>query len=101
MKQVFKGKITAKDTTITVLSQGSDNDYISLTDIARYKNPEFPSDVIQNWMRRRDTVEFLGLWERIHNPKFNYLEFEVIDREAGRNSFVLTPERWIESVNAS
>ena len=48
----------------------------------------------------RSTVEFLGLWERIHNPDFNYLEFEVIDREAGRNGFVLTPKRWIESVNA-
>jgi len=51
-------------------------------------------------MRNRSTVEFLGLWERIHNPKFNYLEFEVIDREAGRNAFVLTPKRWIESVGA-
>ena len=61
---------------------------------------DYPSDIIQNWMRNRGTVEFLGLWERIHNPNFNYLEFEVIDREAGRNSFVLTPKRWIESVNA-
>jgi len=51
-------------------------------------------------MRNRSTVEFIGLWERIHNPNFNYLEFEVIDREAGRNSFVLTPKRWIESINA-
>jgi len=51
-------------------------------------------------MRNRSTVEFIGLWERIHNPNFNYLEFEVIDREAGRNAFVLTPKKWIESVNA-
>jgi hypothetical protein len=97
----FKGKITAQGTEITVLSQGNDDDYISLTDIARYKNTDFPSEVIQNWMRNRSTVEFLGLWERIHNPDFNYLEFEVIDHEAGRNAFVLTPKRWIESVNAS
>jgi len=96
----FKGKITAQGTEITVLSVGTSDDYISLTDIARHRNAEFPSDVVQNWMRRRDTVEFLGLWERIHNPKFNYLEFEVIDRAAGRNSFVLTPKRWIENVNA-
>ncbi|MCL2286829.1 MAG: KilA-N domain-containing protein [Firmicutes bacterium] len=72
----------------------------SLTDIARYKNTDYPSEVIQNWMRNRSTVEFLGLWERIHNPNFNYLEFEVIDREAGRNAFVLTPKRWIEAVGA-
>ena len=98
--KAFKGKIIAQGTEITVLSHGADNDYISLTDIARYKNADFPSDVIQNWMRTRSTVEYLGLWERIHNPNFNYLEFEVIDREAGRNAFVLTPKRWIESVNA-
>jgi hypothetical protein len=96
----FKGKITAQGTEITVLSQGSDDDYISLTDIARYKNADYPSEVIQNWMRNRSTVEFLGIWERIHNPNFNYLEFEVIDHEAGRNAFVLTPKRWIESVGA-
>ncbi|MDR1736893.1 MAG: KilA-N domain-containing protein [Oscillospiraceae bacterium] len=96
----FTGKITAQGTEITVFSKGTDDDFISLTDIARYKNAAYPSEVIQNWMRNRSTVEFLGLWERIYNPNFNYLEFEVIDREAGRNAFVLTPKRWIESVNA-
>ena len=99
-ENTFKDKITAQGMEISVLSQGNDDDYISLTDIARYKNTEFPSEVIQNWMRNRSTVEFLGLWERIHNPNFNYFEFEVIDREAGRNAFVLTPKRWIENVNA-
>jgi len=98
--KTLKDKITAQGTEITVLSQGNDNDFISLTDIARYKNAEFPGDVIQNWLRNRNTIEFIGLWERIHNPDFNYLEFEVIDREAGRNAFVLTPKKWIESVNA-
>jgi hypothetical protein len=98
--RVFKGTIKAKGTEIAVLSQGDDNDYISLTDIAHFKNADFPSEVIQNWMRNRSTVEFLGLWERIHNPDFNYLEFEVIDRAAGHNAFVLTPKKWIESVNA-
>ena len=96
----LKGKITAQGTDISVLSQGTDDDFLSLTDIARYKNSDYPSEVIQNWMRNRSTVEFLGLWERIHNPNFNYLEFEVIDSEAGRNAFVLSPKRWIESVNA-
>jgi hypothetical protein len=93
--------INAKGTEIVVLSVGTPDDFISLTDIARYKNTEYPSEVIQNWMRNRSTVEFLGLWERLYNPDFNYLEFEVIDSEAGRNGFVLTPKRWIESVNAT
>jgi hypothetical protein len=94
-----KGTITAQGTEIAILTHRQD-DYISLTDMARYKAADYPSEIIQNWMRNRSTVEFLGLWERIHNPDFNYLEFEVIDREAGRNAFVLTPKRWIESVNA-
>jgi len=81
--------------------QMNGNDFISLTDIAKYKNADYPSEIIQNWMRNRGTVEFLGLWERLYNINFNYLEFEVIDKEAGRNAFVLTPKRWIESVNAA
>ena len=99
-KKPIINKIVAQDTEISVLSKGTEDDFLSLTDIARYKNADYPSDVIQNWMRNRSTVEFLGLWERIHNPDFNYLEFEVIDGEAGRNGFVLTPKRWIETVNA-
>jgi len=99
-KRQFAGKINAKETEISVILQETDDDFISLSDIAKYKNTDYPSEVIQNWMRNRSTVEFLGLWERIHNDNFNYLEFEVIDGEAGRNSFVLTPKRWIESVNA-
>ena len=95
-----KETIVAQGTEIAVLSGEAADDFISLTDIAKYKNSSYPSEMIQNWMRNRSTVEFLGLWERIHNPDFNYLEFEVIDREAGRNAFVLTPKRWIESVNA-
>jgi hypothetical protein len=98
--KTFKGKISAQGTEISVLSQGNDDDFISLTDIARYKNTAYPSEVIQNWLRNRSTVEFLGLWERIHNPEFNYLEFEVIELEAGSNAFVLTPKRWIEAVGA-
>ncbi|MFZ4816732.1 MAG: KilA-N domain-containing protein, partial [Phototrophicaceae bacterium] len=98
--KTFKGKISAQGREITILSQGNEDDYISLTDIARYKNTDYPSEVIQNWLRNRSTVEFLGLWERIHNPEFNYLEFEVIELEAGRNAFVLTPKRWIEAVGA-
>jgi hypothetical protein len=75
-------------------------EYISLTDLARFRESEYPSDVIGNWMRNRNTVEYLGVWERLYNPEFNSLEFERVDKAAGRNSFVLTPKRWIETVNA-
>ncbi|MBP5538618.1 MAG: KilA-N domain-containing protein [Bacteroidales bacterium] len=75
-------------------------DFISLTDIAKYKTSENPGYVIQNWMRTRNTVRFLGLWEHLHNPDFNYLEFEAIEKEAGFNSFVLTPKRWVEQTGA-
>lgn len=75
-------------------------DYISLTDIAKYKAKENPGYVIQNWMRNRNTIRFLGLWESFHNPNFNYLEFEAIEKESGLNSFVLTPKRWIETTSA-
>jgi hypothetical protein len=98
--KIHKDKITAKGTEIAIISRNNDNDYISLTDISRYRNADYPSEVIQNWMRNRSTVEYLGLWEQIHNPDFNYLEFEVIDRDAGRNAFSLNPKKWIESVNA-
>ena len=75
-------------------------DFISLTDIAKYKTSENPGYVIQNWMRNRNTIRFLGLWESFHNPEFNYLEFEAIEKESGLNSFVLTPKRWIETTSA-
>lgn len=78
----------------------NEDDFISLTDIARYKDKERTDYLIQNWMRNRDTVEFLGIWERIHNPSFKPIEFEGFKNEAGLNSFSLTPKRWIESVSA-
>lgn len=96
----MKAKINANGNEITILSDGINEDYISLTDIAKFKSDEFPGYIIQNWLRNRNTVEFLGLWERINNPNFNYIEFEAIEKEAGKNSFVLTPKKWIESVNA-
>ncbi|MEG1775787.1 MAG: KilA-N domain-containing protein, partial [Clostridia bacterium] len=73
----MKAQISAKGMQIAVVSDGGYDDYISLTDIAKYKNPEYPGYVIQNWMRNRSTIEFLGLWEQINNPDFNYLEFEA------------------------
>ena len=86
-------------TAITVLTQAVD-DYISLTDIARHKEPDRSDHVIQNWMRNRNTVEFLGVWERLHNVGFKPLEFEGFRNRAGLNSFVLTPRQWIDATNA-
>ncbi len=100
MKKQLKAKIVADGMEIAVLSDGNQDDYISLTDIAKYESDEFPGYLIQNWMRNRSTVEFLGLWEKINNPDFNYLEFEAIKNESGRNSFVLTPKKWVKEVNA-
>ncbi len=70
------------------------DDFISLTDIAKYKNPDDPRFVIQNWMRTRFTVEFLGIWEQLNNPDFNRVEFEAVKNEAGSNAFVMTPTKW-------
>lgn len=92
-------KIKVLGTEIALSSQKKE-DYISLTDIARYKNPEHPADVIKNWTRSKDTIEFLGLWERINNPEFKLVEFDQFRNQAGTNSFVLSPQKWIESTNA-
>jgi hypothetical protein len=97
----MKGTINAKGTEITVISKGDANDYISLTDIARYKNPEFPADVVKNWMRSRSTIEFIGLWEQLNNPDFKLVEFDQFRNEAGSNAFVLSPQKWISSTNAA
>lgn len=94
-----KGTIYAQDTEITVLSYSNSDDYISLTDIAKHRSDE-PSSVIQNWLRNRDTIEFLGLWEKLNNSKFNPLEFEGFKNSAGQNAFVLSPQKWIKATNA-
>ena len=80
-----------KNKEITVLEQEihiSKDDYFSLTDIARYKNPEDPADVVKNWLRRKDTIEFIGLWEKLNNPNFNVVEFDRFKNEAGHNYFI-------------
>ena len=99
-KPMKKNIIQANGYDIEVSYGGDEGDFISLTDIAKYKTTENPGYVIQNWMRNRNTVRFLGLWERFHNPNFNCIEFDAIENEAGLNSFVLTPKRWIESTQA-
>jgi hypothetical protein len=83
-----------------VLSVGTPDDFISLTDIAKFKNSEFPADVVKNWLRTRFTIEFLGIWEQINNPHFKLVEFDQFKREAGANAFVLSPQKWIETTNA-
>jgi hypothetical protein len=76
------------------------DDYICITDIARYKNPDRTDDLIRNWLRNRNTIEFLGIWEQLNNPNFKPVEFDGFKKQAGLNSFTLTPKQWIESTNA-
>ena len=98
MKDV-KSTINANGVEICV-SSSNEADYISLTDIAKKRNPEFPADVVKNQLRSRSTIEFLGLWEKIYNPDFKLVEFDQFKNAAGENSFVLTPQKWISTTNA-
>lgn len=91
--------ITANGIDISITSQNNTEDYISLTDIARYKSDE-PAAVISNWIRNKDTIAFLGLWEELNNPNFKPLEFEQFKKEAGSNAFALSPQKWITTTNA-
>jgi hypothetical protein len=94
-----RSSIVVKGAAVTVLSHDH-QDFICLTDIAKFKNPEHSDDVIRNWLRSRSTVEFLGVWERLNNPGFNPVEFDGIRIQTGLNSFVLTPKQWIEKTSA-
>ena len=95
----IKSVIHAKDTDIAVISAIGQDDYISLTDIARYRSDE-PKDVIKNWLRSKATIEFLGLWEELNNPNFKGVEFDSFRNEAGANAFTLSPQKWIDATNA-
>ncbi|MBS3141107.1 KilA-N domain-containing protein [Candidatus Woesearchaeota archaeon] len=90
-------KVKVLGTKVSVLF---DKDYISLTDIAKYKDQDHPADVIKNWIRSKDSIDFLGLWEKINNPKFKLVEFDQFRTQAGSNAFVLSPQKWIEKTNA-
>lgn len=94
-----KEYIHAKGTEIAVLSNGSTDDYISLTDIARYKSDD-PAATIQNWMRSRDVIDFLSLWEELNNPIFKPLEFEGFKAQPGTNAFTMSPKKWVETTHA-
>lgn len=92
-------KIEVKGNPIAIY-KGDNDEYISLTDIARYKDSLNTDDIIKNWLRNRNTIELLGFWEQMYNPNFKPVEFDGFRKQAGLNSFVLTPKRWIESTNA-
>ena len=100
MSKINKEQISAKGFSIQVYTEDFKNDYISLTDIAKYKNSDDPRFVIQNWMRNRNTLEFIGLWEALNNPNFNRVQFDTFRSEAGLNRFTMTPGKWIESTGA-
>jgi hypothetical protein len=99
MSKNRKSTIDVQGAAITVLSH-KEEDLICLTDIARVKNADRSDDLVRNWLRNRNTVEFLGVWERLNNPDFNSVEFDGIKMLAGLNSFALTPKQWIEKTNA-
>lgn len=99
MKKNIKETIRAKGYNISIYTSDFEKEFLSLTDIARYKSDD-PSSTIQNWMRGKDIIEFLGLWERLNNPNFKPLEFEGFRNKAGSNSFTISPKKWIESTNA-
>ena len=99
MGKIIKDTIHANGIDIGIYTQDFENEFISLTDIARYKSDD-PTAVIQNWMRNRDVIEFLGLWERLHNSDFKPLEFEGFKKQAGANAFTMSPKKWIEATDA-
>ena len=99
VKTTVKETIHAKGVDIGIYTTDFENEFISLTDIARYKSDD-PTAVIQNWMRNRDVIEFLGLWETLHNPDFKPLEFEGFRNQAGANAFTMSPKKWIDSTQA-
>ena len=94
-----KNEINVQDQVIRLMKHDG-RDYVCITDIAKQKNPDFPADVIKNWMRSKNTVAFLGLWEQLNNPAFKLVEFDQFKSEAGLNSFVLPPQTWIEKTGA-
>jgi len=92
-------RISVQNTLISLTSV-NDMDYISLTDIARVRNPDEPKDVVKNWLRNRSTIEYLGLWEKINNSDFKGVEFDTFKAQAGSNSFTMSPGKWIAATGA-
>jgi hypothetical protein len=90
--------IIVKGTEIPIYS-GEQSEFISLTDIARFKDAVNTDDIIKNWLRNRNTIELLGFWEQMYNPNFKPVEFDGFRKQAGLNSFVMKPKKWIETTN--
>jgi len=92
-------KIEVSGTEVAII-QRENEEFVCITDIARYKNPEAPADIVKNWLRSKNTIELLGLWEKLNNPDFKLVEFDQFKSEAGYNHFVLSPKKWIETTHA-
>ena len=101
MGKIKNDTLHVKGIEVGIYTEDYRNEYISLTDIARYRNSDDPRFAIQNWMRNRNTIEFLGLWESLHNPSFNRVQFDTFKTEVGFNRFVMTSSKWIEQTGAS
>ena len=97
--KTIKTEINVKNIRIGVI-RINNTDYISLTDLARYQNSSDPSFTVKNWLRRVSTIDYVGLWEELHNVNFNLVEFDEIKTEYGRNSFAMSPSQWIKRTNA-
>ncbi len=98
-EQIVKTEIIVKENKIGIIRVGNIN-YISLTDLAKYQNSSDPSFTVKNWLRRVTTIDYVGLWEQIHNENFNLVEFDQIKTEYGKNSFAMSPSQWIKRTNA-
>ena len=96
---IITTEMVVKETKVGVMRVGNVN-YISLTDLAKYQNSSDPSFTVKNWLRRITTIDYIGLWEKIHNDNFNLVEFDQIKTEYGRNSFAMSPTQWIKRTNA-
>ena len=99
MKSAAQTKLHAQGQEITIYTPDFEHDFISLTDIAKYRSDE-PNDVIRNWLRNRETLEYLGLWEKLHNPNFKPVEFDGFRTQAGLHSFTMSPKKWIDNTGA-
>ena len=96
---MIKEKLNVNGQEVAIIT-AIEKDFISLTDIAKYKNSDTPADIVKNWLRSRSTIDFLGLWEKLNNSEFKLVEFDQFRNEAGTNYFILSPQKWIEKTNA-
>ena len=96
---LIKSELNVNDKKVNVIRIGTE-EYISLTDLARYADEDEPRYPIQNWMRNKDVISFLGLWEKLNNENFKGVEFDTFKNEAGSNKFKMSPQKWIKETNA-